>query len=152
MSTISAEPLSRTEAARRLLRAEDCVLSVIDVQEKLLPAIWEKERVVRNSQLLIRLALLLDIPIVASAQYRKGLGETVPEIASLMPDVRVVDKLEFGCFGNADFCAATASLAGRNTLLMRDSGAVISSTEMMMYELMGKSGTPVFKEMLKHLK
>ncbi|HYX53271.1 MAG TPA: isochorismatase family protein, partial [Candidatus Limnocylindrales bacterium] len=35
---------------------------------------------------------------------------------------------------------------------MRDSGAVISSTEMMMYELMGKSGTPVFKEMLKHLK
>ena len=197
MSTISVEPLSHTEVARRPLRGEDCVLSVIDIQDKLLPAIWEKERVVRNSQLLIRLALLLDIPIVASAQYRKGLGETVPEIASLMPDVKVVDKLEFGCFGNADFCAKTASLAGRNTQLvcgieahicvtqtvlgalnnghtvhvaadavssrselnwkigierMRDAGAVISSTEMMMYELMGKSGTPVFKEMLKHLK
>jgi isochorismate hydrolase len=35
---------------------------------------------------------------------------------------------------------------------MRDAGAVISSTEMMLYELMGKSGTPVFKEMLKWVK
>jgi len=35
---------------------------------------------------------------------------------------------------------------------MRDAGAVMSSTEMMMYELMGKSGTPAFKEMLKHIK
>jgi hypothetical protein len=35
---------------------------------------------------------------------------------------------------------------------MRDAGAVISSTEMMIYELLGKSGTPAFKEMLQHLK
>jgi nicotinamidase-related amidase len=35
---------------------------------------------------------------------------------------------------------------------MEAAGAVISSTEMMMYELMRASGTPVFKEMLKHLK
>jgi hypothetical protein len=35
---------------------------------------------------------------------------------------------------------------------MRDAGCVISSTEMMMYELLRKSGTPEFKELLKHLK
>jgi hypothetical protein len=35
---------------------------------------------------------------------------------------------------------------------MRDAGAVISSTEMMIYELLVKSGTPAFKEMLQHLK
>jgi hypothetical protein len=35
---------------------------------------------------------------------------------------------------------------------MRDAGAVMSSTEMMMYELMGRSGTPAFKEMLKYIK
>jgi nicotinamidase-related amidase len=180
-----------------MLRAEDCALCVVDLQEKLLPAIWEKERVINNSQLLIRLALMLEIPILASTQYKKGLGETVPEIASLLPDVKFVDKLEFGCFGNGDFCSSVATLAGRNTLLvcgieahicvtqtvlgalnsgnvvhvaadatssrtelnwkigverMRDAGAVISSTEMMMYELMGRSGTPVFKEILKHVK
>jgi hypothetical protein len=35
---------------------------------------------------------------------------------------------------------------------MREAGAVISSTEMMIYELLGKSGSPVFKEMLQCLK
>ena len=54
MSTTTYEPASRAEAARRMLRAEDCALCVVDLQEKLLPAIWEKERVINNSQLLIR--------------------------------------------------------------------------------------------------
>jgi len=35
---------------------------------------------------------------------------------------------------------------------MRDAGAVISTTEMMIYELLGRSGSPEFKEMLKYLK
>jgi nicotinamidase-related amidase len=170
---------------------------VIDIQEKLLPPIYEKERMVRNSQLLIRLAKILSLPIMATTQYSKGLGPTVPEIASLLPEVTPMDKLEFGCFGNSGFCSSIAQLSKRNTLLlcgmethicvlqtalgalnqgyivhvaadavssraelnwklglqrMRDAGAVISSTEMMIYELLGKSGSPEFKEMLKYLK
>lgn len=185
------------QAARRPLRAEECALAVIDIQEKLLPPISEKERMVRNSQVLIRLANLMNIPVVATTQYAKGLGQVIPEIASLLPDTKPMDKMEFGCFGNGEFCSAFSRLAGRNTLLicgmethicvmqtalgalgrglnvhvaadavssrtesnwklglerMRDAGVVISSTEMMMYELMGKSGTPVFKEMLKYIK
>ena len=185
------------QAARRPLRAEECALAVIDIQEKLLPPIWEKERMVRNSQLLLRLANIMSIPVVATTQYAKGLGQIVPEIASLLPETKPMDKLEFGCFGNGEFCSAVSRLARRNTLLicgmethicvmqtalgalsqglnvhvaadavssraelnwklgldrMRDAGAVISSTEMMTYELMGKSGTPIFKEMLKYIK
>lgn len=185
------------QAARRPLLAEECALAVIDIQEKLLPPIWEKERMVRNSQVLIRLANLMNIPIVATTQNAKGLGQVIPEIASLLPDKNPIDKLDFGCFGNGEFCSAVSRLAGRNTLLicgmethicvlqtalgamnqglnvhvaadavssrtelnwnlglerMRDAGAVISSTEMLTYELMGKSGTPVFKEMLKYIK
>jgi len=185
------------QAARRPLRAEECALAVIDIQEKLLPPIWEKERMVRNSQLLLRLANIMSIPVVATTQYAKGLGQIVPEIASLLPETKPMDKLEFGCFGNGEFCSAVSRLALRNTLLicgmethicvmqtalgalsqglnvhvaadavssraelnwklgldrMRDAGAVISSTEMMTYELMGKSGTPIFKEMLKYIK
>lgn len=197
MATTPIETVSYNDAARRPLRAEECMLAVIDIQEKLLPPIWEKERLVRNSQLLIRLAYTMNIPVVVTTQYAKGLGQIVPEIASLLPDANPMDKLEFGCFGNGDFCSAVGRMAGRNTLLicgmethicvmqtalgalnqglnvhvaadavssraelnwklglerMRDAGAVISSTEMMMYELMGKSGTPVFKEMLKWIK
>src|SRR6266576_7233366 len=83
------------EMARRPLEAEQCALIVVDMQEKLLPPIWEKERLVRNSQLLIRLAGILKIPAVVSTQYAKGLGETVPQIAALLPDVTPVDKMMF---------------------------------------------------------
>ena len=194
-SPIDTAPYS--EAARRMLRPEDCALAVIDIQEKLLTQIYEKERVLRNALLLVRLADILSLPIVVSTQYEKGLGKTVDEISSLLPDKKPVDKLEFGCFGNGEYCQAVGNLANRTTLLlcgieshicvtqtalgalsqglnvhvaadavssrtelnwkiglnrMQSAGAVLSSTEMMIYELLGKSGTPAFKEMLKHLK
>ena len=185
-------------AARRPLQAEDCALVVVDIQEKLLPPIFNKEELVRNSKLLIHLAKLLNLPILATTQYARGLGSTVPEIAALLDGVEIYDKLEFSCFGSDQFCAEMKALPGqRNTVLlcgmeahicvtqtalaalnrgylvhvaadavgsraesnwkiglkrMEAAGAVISSTEMMMYELMRASGTPVFKEMLKHLK
>jgi len=186
-----------TEAARRILRPEDCALAVIDIQEKLLPPIFEKERLVRNAALLVRLADILALPVIVSTQYEKGLGQTVAEISALLPETKPVDKLEFGCFGNGEYCSAVGKLANRNTLLLcgieshicvtqtalgalnqglnvhvaadavssrtelnwklglnrvQAAGAVLSSTEMMIYELLGKSGTPAFKEMLKHLK
>ncbi len=187
-----------TEAARRPLEAEHCALVVVDIQEKLLPPIFEKERMVKNSQLLIRLARILKIPTLATTQYVKGLGPIIPEIASLLDGVQPINKLEFGCFNNSEFCSAVKELPrGRNTLLvcgmeshicvtqtvigalnqgyivhiaadaissrteqnwkiglkrMRQAGAVISSTEMALYELMRASGTATFKEMLQYLK
>ena len=76
-----------SEIARRPLEAEQCALVVIDIQEKLLPPIFQKEQLVRNSQLLIRAAGILKIPALVSTQYAKGLGGTVPEIASLLPGI-----------------------------------------------------------------
>ena len=196
--TISLPSLDQTEIARRQLVAESCVLAVVDIQEKLLPPIFNKQELVKNSQLLIRLAGILHIPVLVSTQYSKGLGQTVPEIASLLDGVSTFDKLEFSCFGKDEFCSAVKSLPGsRSTLLicgmeahicvmqtvlhgldrgylvhvasdavgsrsewnwrvgierMRTAGAVISSTEMMMYELLRKSGTPAFKELLQYIR
>jgi nicotinamidase-related amidase len=187
-----------TEMARRQLEPDQCALIVVDIQEKLLPPIWEKERLVRNSQLLIRLAGILKIPALATTQYTKGLGNTVPEIASLLPDTPPIDKLMFSCFGSDAFCGLLKRLPGtRTTVLlcgmethicvmqtalgalregylvhvaadavssrtelnwrigldrMRDAGAIISSTEMMIYELLRSSGSPAFKELLPFLK
>src|ERR1700704_1513295 len=97
MATMPIDTATYSEAARRILRPDDCALVVIDIQEKLLPPIHEKERLVRNSQLLVRLADILALPIIVSTQYMKGLGPTVPEISSLLPEMKAVDKLEFGC-------------------------------------------------------
>jgi len=186
------------EIARRPLESDQCTLIVVDIQEKLLPPIFQKEQLVRNSQLLIRAAGVLKIPAVMSTQYAKGLGQTVPEIASLLPETEAIDKDRFSCFGSDAFCSLLKRLPGhRNTLLlcgmeshicvtqtalaalregyivhiasdavssrtewnwkiglerMRAGGAVISSTEMMIYELMRSSSSPAFKEMLPHLK
>ena len=73
------------EIARRPLQSELCTLVVVDIQERLLPPIFEKDRLIRNSQLLIRLANILKMPVLATTQYAKGLGPIVPEIASLLP-------------------------------------------------------------------
>ena len=194
----SAPSAEYAEIARRPLESDQCALLVADIQEKLLPPIFQKEQLVRNSQLLIRAAGVLKIPAIISTQYAKGLGKTVPEVASLLPETEAIDKDRFSCFGSEAFCTLLKRLPGhRNTLLlcgmeshicvmqtalaalregylvhvasdavssrtewnwkiglerMRAAGAVISSTEMMIYELMRSSSSPAFKEMLPHLK
>jgi len=119
---VTATPSLQTdtaEIARTPLEARHCALSVVDIQEKLLRPIFEKERMVRNSQLLIRLAKILGLPVLLSTQYTKGLGPTIPEIASLLPEVAPLEKNEFGCFNNDAYCARVKSLPGnRNTLLV----------------------------------
>src|SRR5436305_9886009 len=90
------ESLSRTEIARQPLNSQQCALLVIDIQEKLLPPIHENQRLVRNSQLLIRLANILKLPVIATTQYMKGLGPIVPEIASLLPAVHRDERLPKG--------------------------------------------------------
>src|ERR1035437_10890881 len=87
------------DMARRPLEAEQCALIVIDIQEKLLPPIFQKEQLVKNAQLLIRLASVLQIPTIATTQHAKGLGNTVAEVQSLLPQ-EGIDKQEFSCFGS----------------------------------------------------
>src|SRR5271168_4172570 len=93
----------QAEIARRALESERCALVVVDIQEKLLPPIFQRERLVRNSQLLIRAAGILKIPSLMTTQYCKGLGGVVPEIASLLPEVEAIDKHLFSCFGSEAF-------------------------------------------------
>jgi len=118
------------ELARRQLEPEQCALVVIDIQEKLLPPIFQKEQLIRNAQLLIRSAGILKIPALVSTQYVKGLGQTVPEISSLLPGTDPVDKTLFSCFGSDLFCSALKRLPGqRNTLLLCGMEAHICVTQ-----------------------
>lgn len=100
-----------------MLRSERTAVLVVDLQQKLLPAIFEKERVLRNSLLLLRLARALELPVLLTTQYRKGLGETVPEVLAAAPDASILDKVAFGCFGSGEFRARLGAL-GRDQLLV----------------------------------
>jgi len=80
-----------------LMDKEQSVLLVIDVQEKLLPAINEWRIVLGNVVWLIRVAKRLGLPVIASEQYPKGLGRSHPDVLAELPDGAVGEKLEFSC-------------------------------------------------------
>src|SRR5262249_12497687 len=108
-----------TEIARAPLEAERCALVVVDIQEKLLPPIFQKEQLVKNSLLLLHLASILKIPALATTQYAKGLGNTIQDIAYLLTEAQAIDKHMFSCFGSDVVCSNLKRLTGnRNTVLL----------------------------------
>lgn len=70
-------------------------LLIVDVQEKLLPAIPVRESLLSNCRKLIEAAKLFSVPVSATEQYPKGLGPTVAELRGLMPDGSVPAKVRF---------------------------------------------------------
>ncbi len=75
-------------------------LLIVDVQERLLPAMAASEQVLHGCTLLATAATRLDIPITVSEQYPKGLGPTVSALAELVPENRVLAKLDFSCMSD----------------------------------------------------
>ena len=80
-----------------LMSAGDTALLVVDVQQRLVPAIAGHERVVWNIRRLIEGAEALGLPVAATEQYPKGLGSTVPELAERLGEIPA--KLTFSCGG-----------------------------------------------------
>jgi nicotinamidase-related amidase len=100
-----------------MLTIDTTLLVVIDVQEKLLRVIHEKEKLVENLQKLIRGARVLEVPVIVTEQNPAGLGLTVPEIAQLMPQVKPVTKFSFSCCGEEGFLQELKALNRKQVLL-----------------------------------
>lgn len=168
------------------LDPERTTLVVVDVQEAFRKAIPDFDRVAKATATLIEGASIIGVPIVATEQYPKGLGETVPEVADHLPEG--TEPLEKVCFSAAD--AEGFDLAGRDQALvcgiethvcvnqtalgllesgvdvqvaedavgsrfdenkrvglhkMERAGAVLTSVETALFELLGRAGTDEFK-------
>ena len=94
-------------------RAHESALVIIDVQDKLFRSIDGRYRptIIGSISKLIRSARILGIPVIHTEQYPKGLGRTVPELASLLNN-DAIEKLSFSCFGSEEFKdAVTESMA-----------------------------------------
>lgn len=179
-----------------ILSKENTALVVVDVQEKLLPYVIDKEKVVDNIKMMIKFAQIMDIPVILTEHYPKGLGNTVPEVNDVLKEYSPKKKVIFSCFGSPGFtmklkelgikrimiCGIESHICVEQTTLdamdsgyevhviadaissrtqlnrevgiekMRQFGAVISSTEMAMYEIMERADTEEFKEVLKLVK
>jgi len=68
------------------MSAADTGLLIIDVQEKLVPKLFDAVNLVRNIAFLLDAAHLLNMPIQCTEQYPRGLGATVPELAAKLPE------------------------------------------------------------------
>ncbi len=184
-------------AMHKRLVPETTGLLVVDIQERMMRVIPEKDEVVKNSVLLLKAAQILKMPIVATTQYVARIGQLLSDITAEMADVTAVDKLEFGCFDNdvalekiqsydvVDTwiaCGVETHICMYQTVLgglregytmwipadavnsrtvknyetglerIRQIGGVVGNTEMIIYELLQKAGTPEFKAMLPYIK
>jgi nicotinamidase-related amidase len=100
----------------RILRNETAAL-VLDIQERLFPVIWEKEKLLKNCQILIAGLQHLNVPVVVTQQYTKGLGETVEGIKSVIPDFQYIEKRDFSCCDEPGVTAKMAFLQVKNILV-----------------------------------
>lgn len=185
-----------TDMNRFSLDRKEVVLVIVDIQERLAVVMEKRNDVVSNAIHLIEAAKLLDIPVVITEQYPKGLGPTVEEIRQAVPVYSPVEKITFGCCGEPEFMRTLSAtgkkkiiLAGMETHVcvlqtclglllkefpvhvvsdavcsrsmdnfgtgigfMRDAGAVITSTETVLFQLLEKAGTGEFKAISKRIK
>lgn len=179
------------------LSAPESALVVVDFQQRLCEAMPQDvvSRHARNVTHLLTLAARLDVPVVATEQYPKGLGPTIDEVAALLPSP-ALEKIEFSVMRNAAAASAlrgtgrrVAIVAGMETHicvyqtvrdllgagwrvhvpadavvsrsksnwrvgldLMRHAGAVVTSTETVLFDLLKEGRGDAFKEVSKRIR
>ena len=99
------------------IKRENCTGLIIDIQEKLYPVIAEKERLLDNCKKLIEGLRILDIPIVCTQQYSKGLGATLSEISSLLQPFSFIEKNAFSCLDQPQY-ADLLDQSGKTNVLI----------------------------------
>lgn len=175
-----------------LIRAHDSALVVIDMQERLVPAMLAPARTIKNTKLLLQAAAQTGVPSILSEQYPQGLGATIPDIAKAAGTSPILPKMHFSCMEDAEFAAAFKALGRRQAILtgmeahicvvqtaaslvedgyevfvvsdatasrtadsetasiarLSAAGVSVVTTEMVVFEWLGKAGTNAFKHML----
>ena len=174
------------------------VFTIVDVQERLFNAMDAARRddMVGNVKILAASARRLDVPVLLTEQYPKGLGRTLPEVKALLADVPPLEKTAFSCAGADGFMDRVTAAGADHVILTgieahvcvlltaldllgrglkvsvvadavcsrrsanleiglaqaRQAGAVITSTETVVFQLLGSADTDAFRELSKLLR
>lgn len=177
-----------------LMKADLSQLVIIDTQTKLITAMSQDavQASIKNTGILAQAAALLAVPTIVTEQYPKGLGNTVPELLAVLPNIKAVEKLTFSCVAEPIFtrqltrdhsqivltgmethiCVLQTALdlinAGKQVFIaedavisrnpankanalarMREAGCIISNTESIVFEWLGKAEGDAFKAISK---
>ncbi|TVR96837.1 MAG: hydrolase [Rhodospirillales bacterium] len=99
------------------IQAGQSYLLVVDIQERLAPAVAEPEQVIANTARLLQAAHRLDIPVLASEQYPRGIGQTVAALRALLPPRSVMEKMHFSCLDDGACAERIRSLQRRQAVV-----------------------------------
>lgn len=90
---------------------------IIDIQEKLFPHIHKGRQLENNTRILVQGLKALDVPVLITEQYTKGLGFTIPGIKSLFTDANQIEKTSFSCCDEKEFEDQLQFLKKRNIII-----------------------------------
>ena len=99
------------------LNKDNSVLVIVDIQDKLAVVMKQREKVTNNCLHLVEAAKLLNIPIIVTEQYPKGLGQTINEIREALPSYAPLEKVTFDCCRGDGFLEKIASLRKTHVIL-----------------------------------
>lgn len=100
-----------------LMKSQESLLLIVDVQAKLVRAIHESQRLVEHCAWLVKVARELNVPLRLSEQYPQGLGPTVAPLRELAADDEVLDKVHFSCVAE-ERCREALLETGREQLVV----------------------------------
>ena len=100
-----------------LINANNSAVLVVDIQDKLVPAVFESDRLIKNAKWLMEIANILNVPVLISEQYPKGLGHTVAVLDNLVQAKQKMEKLSFSCAADDD-CQSSIQSLGREQVII----------------------------------
>ena len=173
-----------------MLNAENSLFFLIDIQDRLVVMLKNREEIAKNNSILTKAAKILGVPVIASEQYPNGLGSTILEVREYLNTENILEKTSFSALATdtikakleslnrkkvvltgiethicvyqtaralldagyevyvvKNACSSRSSKDYRTALeLMRDYGAKLTCVETVLFELLGSSKHPNFKE------
>jgi len=101
----------------RILKDETVAIAV-DIQERLFPHIHEHEVLKQNTEILVDGLNALEIPMIVTEKYKKGLGETIDGIKEKLVDCPAFEKKAFSCCDDAPFMTNLEGGDGKKFVLL----------------------------------
>ncbi len=98
-------------------KRDDTAVLVVDYQEKLIPAICNKDTLIPRTRILLEGLRQMGVPIIISEQYPKGLGATVSEVREAAGDAKAYPKTSFSCWDNEELREAINATGCKNILV-----------------------------------
>ena len=119
-----------------MLLVENALLLVVDFQDRLMPSICYQEELAKRVETLIRGCRLLDVPILVTQQYTRGLGDTLAALKDALGEFEHVEKNTFSCYDAPEFVNKLEE-SGRKSIIVTGVEAHICVQQTVM-DLLGK--------------